>query len=440
LKDERNLLQAKVSQAQERAKESIERESYQHNRSTIEDKLIIQQLKDERNELRSQLSQARHQTQESVERETYQRNRSTLEDKLIIQQLKDERNELRSKLSEAESYQRNRSTIEDELIIQQLKDERNELRSKLVEAQARKQGDASQHSRSTMEDKLVIQQLKDERNQLQSKLAQAQERQGDEKSEFTLVESRQKRNLTIQQRKDERNKLRAKLQQLQRPENIRNQPQKEDSNDSAAPVNGQALSTPSGSMKTIHPTIVTTPLPKAKPSPAPSQTSKSTSTPKLNELRAHKKSIESQLKTMVSPTNVHSMMGSLQDELAANKQVIAEQTLLLKQSAAKQRSHERIIAEKNIQLKLLTKKKRNHENLASRKYQRRFNHWKQRLQHDLEVKYESLLEQYTRQLDYFDLEYDVKTYVSQDALPYIGGGILVLAKLVIIFMLWFSKE
>eukprot|EP00980_Cylindrotheca_fusiformis_P008804 scaffold1870_cov104-Cylindrotheca_fusiformis.AAC.5 len=435
LKDERNQLQSRLAQTQDQAQEP---ESYEQKRSTNEDKLIIQQLKDERNDLRSQLEQV--QPRQTEDAEAYERNRSILEDKLIIQQLKDERNELRSKWAEAErraeeysereSDQRNRSTTEDTLIIQQLKDERNDVRSKLVEAQERIEADASEHCRSATEDKLVIQQLKDERNRLRSQLAtmEAHEEQSDEDFEYRLISMQQKHNQIVQELTQQYNALRAKLKQSNN-----------NSNGNTQHKNGgdysDVLHDPQGSVRSSDCTVATTSsFSKENASLAPSEGSS-----KLEELRAHKKSVESHLKTM-APMSVQSILGSAVEELETYKQVIADQKLQLKKFAARQRSHERIIAEQKIQIQLLTKKRKKQPNLADHSramYHRQLDDWKVvRLLRVLEAKYDALCDLCARKVNAFEREYDVNTHITPQTLPYIGGGLLVLAKLFLFFLQW----
>ncbi|KAL3928758.1 MAG: hypothetical protein SGBAC_012510 [Bacillariaceae sp.] len=222
---------------------------------------------------------------------------------------------------------------------------------------------------------------------------------------------------------------------------------------------------------------------------------------KLNELRAHKKSVESHLKRMVSPHYPKSMIGNLRKELSTNQQIIQEQRMLLGQSQSKQKSHERIIAEQKIQLRLLANKMKEgfdnnksqtrlffrnmwtttsrNDNLGTTNNiaaaaaaasppraarassassasssslsptEQRLDRWKDRFQKDIEETFDALLEKYSRQLDYVDKEYDVRTYQykapkNKNRLLHLpnmmidggGSGLFFWVKVLFIVLLW----
>jgi hypothetical protein len=340
------------------------------------DKIIIEKLKGERNDLQSKCIQVKDGSR-TLRSDIYNNRKSALHDNLAIQELKEERNilgnnELKavadSKFCKRDTYLQTRTLTEDKLIIQQLKDDRKRLQLRLSQSQEREIYEVyrSKLERLRLKDKMIIQQFKEDYDVLQLRLRQTQETQKTNESK------------PLPERKDGLLKTNVLLHQRNRPPSI----------EIEAPEAECAITDSTGN--------------------------------KLRLLRFRRNSLETQLKTLVSPANVQTMMVKLQDDLAESRRLIAKQKTELRR--ANRAFH-------------FQEKKNNHITSMQndkKRYRKQLDTWKYRVQQDLEPKYLAIMEYYDQQIENIEEEYDIVK-----ALPWVASGMLVLCKIVMILMTWY---
>ncbi|CAJ1935991.1 unnamed protein product [Cylindrotheca closterium] len=403
--------------------------------------IIIEQLKEERDHLQSQLYQAHFQ----IKKVKADHQKSSAEDKLIIQELKEERNELREKL-----FSRRRTslssnsdaTMDESLSRQRPSAVDNDDAHDDDEDEAKEEAKYGNSQLQTRPQEQPKQALAEERDALVIKLQESGElidettTVGNSSSSISFATLPNLEN-SFQQHEVTGN---GGVKQQLFPAQTTTTPTKQ-----YVVTNLPSSSTAASSLRQRRRSSVNS-------TSSLSRVSVTTSS-KLEELRAHKHSAESHLRQMVTMSN------NLRQELATNHKIIQEQKVLLNQSQTKQKSYERIIAEQTIQLRLLANKMkrgigqkmrsrpnnywmttiRNHAASTSPNRAERLDRWKGRFQLDIEEKFDALLEQYSRQLEYVDQQYDVRTYQPASRRHLLGsssGLLLFWAKVLFIFLLW----